>query len=139
MPFDYCAECKRCCNVDPGYSALEITLTAAEIKTHQSICIDRHCSHLSNSGCNLGEQKPFSCQMYPLVYEPIGQSFFYDTECPVMPLYIEQLQSNRSEASRHLRHIKKTIKSLSQVDLDFLARNYSVDQDYFAIEPLPNA
>ena len=77
--------------------------------------------------------------MYPLVYEPIGQSFFYDTECPVMPRYIEQLQSNRSEASRHLRHIKKTIKSLSQVDLDFLARNYAVDQDYFAIEPLPNA
>jgi hypothetical protein len=77
--------------------------------------------------------------MYPLVYEPIGQSFFYDTECPVMPRYIEQLQSNRSEASRHLRHIKKTIKALSQVDLDFLARNYAVDQDYFAIEPLPNA
>ncbi|NBP21271.1 MAG: hypothetical protein EBX45_05425 [Burkholderiaceae bacterium] len=77
--------------------------------------------------------------MYPLVYEPIGQSFFYDTECPVMPRYIEQLQSNRSEASRHLRHVKKTIKALSQVDLDFLARNYAVDQDYFAIEPLPNA
>jgi len=57
--------------------------------------------------------------MYPLVYEPIGQSFFYDTECPVMPRYIEQLQSNRSEASRHLRHVKKTIKALSQVDLDF--------------------
>jgi len=76
--------------------------------------------------------------MYPLVYEPIGQSFFYDTECPVMPRYIEQLQSNRSEASRHLRHVKKTIKALSQVDLDFLARNYAVDQDYFAIEPLPN-
>jgi hypothetical protein len=77
--------------------------------------------------------------MYPLVYEPIGQSFFYDTECPVMPRYIEQLQSNHSEASRHLRHVKKTIKALSQVDLDFLARNYAVDQDYFAIEPLPNA
>jgi hypothetical protein len=77
--------------------------------------------------------------MYPLVYEPIRQSFFYDTECPVMPRYIEQLQSNRSEASRHLRHVKKTIKALSQVDLDFLARNYAVDQDYFAIEPLPNA
>ena len=33
MPFEYCAECQRCCHVDTGYPSLEITLTAAEIKT----------------------------------------------------------------------------------------------------------
>lgn len=137
MPFEYCAECQRCCHVDTGYPSLEITLTAAEIKTHQAICIQRRCQHLGNEGCRLGEQKPFSCQMYPLVYEPQERRFFYDTECPVMPRYIEQLQSNRSVASRHLRQIQKTVNVLSQMDFDFLKRNYAIDRDYFVMKPLP--
>lgn len=30
MLFDHCAECQRCCNVEPGYPSLEITLTRKE-------------------------------------------------------------------------------------------------------------
>lgn len=137
MPFDYCAQCKRCCHVDAGSPSLEITLTAAEIKTHHAICIERRCPQLGAQGCRLGTQKPFSCQMYPLVYEPRTERYFYDTECPVMPRYIEQLKSPRSVASRHLRQIQRTIQALRQLDFDFLVRNYAVDHDYFVTKALP--
>jgi Fe-S-cluster containining protein len=137
MPFEYCAECQRCCHIDAGYPSLEITLTAAEIKTHHSICIERRCAHLGANGCRLGNQKPFSCQMYPLVYEPHTKRFFYDSECPVMPRYLEQLRIPRSAARRHWRQIQTTIKALRVEDFDFLERNYAIDADYFAIQPVP--
>jgi hypothetical protein len=54
-----------------------------------------------------------------------------------MPRYIEQLQSKRSVASRHLRQIQKTVNVLSQMDFDFLKRNYAIDRDYFVMKPLP--
>ena len=139
MPFEHCSECKRCCNVDPGYAPLEITLTAKETKTYHSICIERHCQYLGKQGCTLGEAKPFSCKMYPLVYRPATQEFLYDTECPVMPKYIDQLKTAGSQANQHLAFIQKEIKALSQNDEDFLERNFGIDEQYFETKKLPLA
>lgn len=139
MPFEHCSECKRCCNVDPGYAPLEITLTAKETKTYHSICIERHCQYLGKQGCTLGEAKPFSCKMYPLVYRPATQEFLYDTECPVMPKYIGQLKTAGSQANQHLAFIQKEIKALSQNDEDFLERNFGIDEQYFETKKLPLA
>ncbi len=139
MPFEHCSECKRCCNVDPGYAPLEITLTAKETKTYHSICIERHCQYLGKQGCTLGEAKPFSCKMYPLVYRPATQEFLYDTECPVMPKYIGQLKTVGSQANQHLAFIQKEIKALSQNDEDFLERNFGIDEQYFETKKLPLA
>ena len=139
MPFEHCSECKRCCNVDPGYAPLEITLTAKETKTYHSICIERHCQYLGKQGCTLGQAKPFSCKMYPLVYRPATQEFLYDTECPVMPKYIGQLKTVGSQANQHLAFIQKEIKALSQNDEDFLERNFGIDEQYFETKKLPLA
>ena len=139
MPFEHCSECKRCCNVDPGYAPLEITLTAKETKTYHSICIERHCQYLGKQGCTLGQAKPFSCKMYPLVYRPATQEFLYDTECPVMPKYIDQLKTAGSQANQHLAFIQKEIKALSQNDEDFLERNFGIDEQYFETKKLPLA
>jgi len=139
MPFEHCSECKRCCNVDPGYAPLEITLTAKETKTYHSICIERHCQYLGKQGCTLGQAKPFSCKMYPLVYKPATQEFLYDTECPVMPKYIAQLKTAGSQANEHLAFIQKEIKVLSQKDEDFLERNFGIDEQYFETKKLPLA
>ena len=139
MPFEHCSECKRCCNVDPGYAPLEITLTAKETKTYHSICIERHCQYLGKQGCTLGQAKPFSCKMYPLVYRPATQEFLYDTECPVMPKYIGQLKTAGSQANQHLAFIQKEIKALSQNDEDFLERNFGIDEQYFETKKLPLA
>ncbi len=139
MPFEHCSECKRCCNVDPGYAPLEITLTAKETKTYHSICIERHCQYLGKQGCTLGQAKPFSCKMYPLVYRPASQEFLYDTECPVMPKYIDQLKTAGSQANQHLAFIQKEIKALSQNDEDFLERNFGIDEQYFETKKLPLA
>ena len=137
MLFDYCSECKRCCNIDAGYEALEITLTAKESKIFHSICIQTSCEYLGNKGCTLGDKKPYSCKMYPLVYKPSSQEFLYDTDCPIMPEYIAQLTSKDSEASNHLLAIQKSITSLTKVDIDFLDRNFAVDEGYFEIKKLP--
>jgi len=137
MPFEHCSECKRCCHVDPGYAPLEITLTAKETKTYHSICIDRNCQYLGNAGCTLGEQRPFSCKMYPLVYKPTTQEFLYDTECPVMPTYIRQLKKMGSQANEHLAFIQKEITALSREDVDFLERNFAIDEGYFETKKLP--
>jgi Fe-S-cluster containining protein len=137
MPFDYCSECKRCCNVDAGYEPLEITLTAKETKAFHSICIQTSCEYLGNKGCTLGDKKPYSCKMYPLVYNPSSQELLYDTDCPIMPKYIAQLRSKDSEASNHLLSIQNSIALLTKVDIDFLDRNFAVDQEYFEIKKLP--
>ena len=137
MPFEHCSKCKRCCHIDPGYAPLEITLTAKETKTYRSICIEKNCPYLSYQGCTLGEQKPFSCKLYPLVYKPTTKEFLYDTECPVMPMYIDQLQTIGSQANQHLAFARQEIQALAKKDMDFLVRNYAVDQAYFETKKLP--
>ena len=102
MPFDHCAECRRCCFVEAGYPALEISLTKKEKKDLGSVCIETNCVHLGPVGCTLGERKPFSCTLYPLAYNPTRREIYYDTDCPVMPEYIRQLDDAASEASMHL-------------------------------------
>ena len=137
MLFDHCAACQRCCVVDPGHPPLEVTLTATETTKVGSVCIETSCEHLGSSGCTMGDDKPFACRLYPLSYNPASRRFFFDSECPVMTTYIEQLPEKDSEASRHLNSIKTEILKLEKSDLDFLTRNHEVDTDYFDLIKLP--
>jgi Fe-S-cluster containining protein len=137
MPFDHCAECRRCCYVEQGYPPLEISLTRNENKKLGGICIETQCPNLGPTGCTLGDQKPFSCTLYPLVYDPEARNFYFDTECPLMPEYIRQLKSQDSEAARHLATCKKEIARLEKSDRRFLASNFAIDADYFDLKKLP--
>jgi hypothetical protein len=83
------------------------------------------------------DEKPFSCRLYPLSFDPGSRRFFYDSECPIMTTYVEQLHDNESEASRHLLAIKSEILKLEKSDPQFLARNHEVDVDYFDLIKLP--
>lgn len=137
MLFDQCAECQRCCRVDPGFPSLEISLTHQESQRLGSVCIDETCQHLGQQGCTMGNDKPFSCRLYPLSYNPKNKSFWYDVECPLMPNYIDQLSDASSEARAHLAYVTQEIKQLSKIDADFLATNYDIDVDYFELKKLP--
>lgn len=121
----------------PGFPALEITLTSKEQHQLGSICIEINCPHLGVSGCTLGPEKPFSCHLYPLVYNPMEKTFHYDTDCPVMPTYIKQLKVPGSEAQSHLQAIKVSINHLESKDPEFLINNFEIDQSYFEIKKLP--
>lgn len=121
----------------PGFPALEITLTSKEQHQLGSICIEINCPHLGVSGCTLGPEKPFSCHLYPLVYNPMEKTFHYDTDCPVMPTYIKQLKVSGSEAQSHLQAIKVSINHLESKDPEFLINNFEIDQSYFEIKKLP--
>ena len=137
MPFDHCAECRRCCFVEEGYPPLEISLTEKEHKDLGGVCIETHCPHLGPVGCTLGDRKPFSCKLYPLAYNPARHEFFYDTDCPVMPEYIGQLKDKTSEASRHLADCTKELARLEKTDSGFLKNNFEIDSDYFDLKKLP--
>ena len=126
MPFDHCAECRRCCFVEAGYPALEITLTKKEKKDLGSVCIDTNCVHLGPVGCTLGDRKPFSCTLYPLAYNPTRREIYYDTDCPVMPEYIRQLNDSASEASLHLAKCKSELTRLEKTDRGFLKNNFEI-------------
>ena len=137
MPFDHCAECRRCCFVEEGYPPLEISLTEKEHKDLGGVCIETNCPHLGPVGCTLGDRKPFSCKLYPLAYNPARHEFFYDTDCPVMPEYIGQLKDKTSEASRHLADCTKELARLEKTDSGFLKNNFGIDSDYFDLKKLP--
>jgi len=137
MLFDHCAACQRCCVIDSGHPPLEVTLTVTEASKIGKVCIETSCEHLGPSGCTMGEDKPFACSLYPLSFNPYSRRFFFDSECPVMPTYIEQLNDKDSEASQHLNAIKTQVRKLEKSDPAFLARNHDVDIDYFDLIALP--
>ena len=110
MLFDHCATCQRCCHVDPGFPPLEVTLTREEKKGLGSVCIENSCEHLGDAGCTLGDAKPLSCKLYPLAFNPKTKAFFFDIDCPLMPMYESQLQDPASEASNHLRQMSEAVK-----------------------------
>jgi Fe-S-cluster containining protein len=134
--FDHCAQCQRCCNVEPGYPSLEITLTQKEEKKFGSICIQTQCNHLGNTGCTLGEEKPFGCSLYPLSYNPKKQKFYFDADCPLMDIYVNSLGDSDSEASAHLAKVSKTVAKLEVSDPVFLQQNYEVDKAYFDLKKI---
>jgi Fe-S-cluster containining protein len=137
MLFDYCAECRLCCHIEEGYPPLEVSLTTKEKAQHKSICIETSCRHLAKTGCTLGDEKPFSCKLYPLAYNPSEKRFYYDSECPLMPEYLHQLRDEQSDASVHLKQMRSEITALEKSDAKFLNANFAVDQDYFDLNTLP--
>jgi Fe-S-cluster containining protein len=134
--FDRCAECRRCCHIDPGEPPLEITLTAEESGQFGHVCLERECRFLGATGCVLGDAKPFSCQLYPLAYKPRNRGFYYDVECPLMNDYVAQLADPQSEASAHLGRMSERIRELEKSDAEFLDRNFAVDKRYFRLRRL---
>lgn len=139
MPFDHCAECRRCCYIEQGYPALEISLTRQETQRYTSVCIETECPHLGPQGCTQGEHKPFSCKLYPLAYDPIQQQVLYDADCPLMPEYIRQLKHSDSEATLHLQACQQEIARLAIDQPEYLSHNFAIDSDYFELLPLPLA
>lgn len=139
MLFDHCAKCQRCCHVDPGYPPLEVTLTKHEKKGLDGLCIKTSCEHLGDTGCTLDDAKPLSCKLYPLAFNPKTKGFFFDIDCPLMPMYESQLQDPASEASNHLRQMSEAVEGLAKSDPQFLKENYRVDSYYFDLVPLIHA
>jgi hypothetical protein len=137
MLFDHCAQCRLCCHIEPGYPPLEVTLSKEEKRRHGGICIESNCKNLSSTGCTLGDDKPFSCKLYPLSYNPRSRSFYYDLSCPLMPEYIDQLSETDSDASLHLAEMTAAVVRLEKNDPKFLKNNYAVDVDYFDLAELP--
>jgi hypothetical protein len=138
MLFDHCAVCRQCCTIEEGYPPLEITLTAREEKRFGSLCIKTDCTNLGPQGCTLGDEKPFSCSLYPLSYDPESDGFSFDRDCPLKETYFAQLDDPESDASRHLSEMSGQIEKLKKTDPKFLFTNRSVDVDYFDLQELPS-
>jgi Fe-S-cluster containining protein len=102
----------------------------------QRVCITRRCPHLSDTGCTLGNSKPFGCDLYPLAYDPASRRFFLDSECPLAEPYVDQLATPDSDASRHLTRMAAAIRGLERTDLNYLEANFAFDREYFSLTPV---
>lgn len=134
--FDRCADCRSCCRVDDEAPPLEVTLTSDETRSMGSICIETQCRNLTSKGCQLGKSKPFSCDLYPLSYDPKKRQFLFDQECPLLDTYTAQLADQTSDASKHLTRMTQSIRKLERSDKAFLTRNFLIDCDYFDLKPI---
>ena len=112
-------------------------MTQTETARLGSVCIEDNCANLGANGCQLDDDKPFGCTLYPLSYNPHSRDFFFDSECPLMPTYIAQLADASSEASQHLAQMRQTITELEQKEPAYLLHNHMVDIDYFDLLKLP--
>ncbi|MCX7317168.1 MAG: hypothetical protein NTZ22_10150 [Hyphomicrobiales bacterium] len=112
-------------------------MTQTETARLGSVCIEDNCANLGANGCQLDDDKPFGCTLYPLSYNPHSRDFFFDSECPLMPAYIAQLADASSEASQHLAKMRQTITELEQKEPAYLLHNHMVDIDYFDLLKLP--
>jgi hypothetical protein len=135
--FDHCAECQSCCHVEEGYGTLEITLTQQESKRFRHLCIEDQCEYLGAKGCTLGDQKPLSCKLYPLSFDPDTKKYSFDSDCPLLPEYKRQLKDPQSDASQHMREMNEQQLDRSLVDEPFLRRNREIDVDFFDLVPVP--
>jgi hypothetical protein len=86
----------------------------------------------------MGEHKPFSCSLYPLSFNPHERRFYFDTECPLLSTYVEQLGDKNSEASDHLASITLEILRLEHDEPGFLLKNHEVDIEYFELVEIPH-
>ena len=136
MLFEHCAECQSCCHVEPGYGPLEITLTQQESKRFRHLCIEDACEYLGPKGCTLGDQKPLSCKLYPLSFDPASKKYHFDAACPLLPEYKRQLKDPLSEASAHMRDMNKLLLDSAVADKPFLQRNREIDVDFFDLVPV---
>jgi Fe-S-cluster containining protein len=134
--FDHCAECQSCCHVDAGYGSLEITLTQTEAAVHQQLCIEDKCTHLGAQGCQLGDDKPLSCKLYPLSFDHEAKKYYFDAACPLLPEYKRQLKNPDSDAAQHMKKMDHLLMQLMDTDTDFLKRNREIDLDFFELMPL---
>jgi len=134
--FDHCAKCQSCCRVEDAYGSLEITLTQIESKRFRNLCIEDHCEYLGTKGCTLGDQKPLSCKLYPLSFDPDTKKYFFDVDCPLLTEYKRQLKDPKSDASQHMREMNTLLFDRSVVDEDFLRRNRQIDVSFFDLIPI---
>jgi hypothetical protein len=84
----------------------------------------------------LGDQKPLSCKLYPLSFDPASKIYHFDAACPLLPEYKRQLKDPLSEASAHMREMNKLLLDSAVADKPFLQRNREIDVDFFDLVPV---
>lgn len=84
----------------------------------------------------LDEDKPFGCTLYPLSYNPQKQNFYFDADCPLMDVYVQDLADCQSEASAHLAKVSAGVSKLELTDPVFLQQNFEVDKAYFDLKKI---
>ncbi len=78
------------------------------------------CRFLSDSGCTLGDMKPFQCRLYPILFLGDG-SLGIDPACASSGEYISQLKDPASDARRHFKAVKKEASLLDDDEKRALA------------------
>ncbi len=132
---DICAQCKVCCKYTdndvwdaPGFTQAELTRATKFIdntiyKDHGLFFLkmakDRNgeyvCPLLSNTGCLLGDNKPFKCAIWPLYVVTYSEklALVLSNECPT----VSQLQNQDiiEQLGETISHIYKVIQAFPEL------------------------
>ena len=78
------------------------------------------CRFLGESGCVLGDLKPFQCRLYPILFLGDG-ALGIDPACTYSGEYLSQLRDPASDAGRHYAAMKKEASLLGDGEKRALA------------------
>lgn len=84
----------------------------------------------------MGDQKPLSCKLYPLSFDPEDNAYYFDAACPLLPEYKRQLNDPFSDATKHMHEMNRLLLDSSVADKSFLKRNREIDLDFFELVPV---
>lgn len=128
--FERCKQCKACCRTSDrfvhiyicGHEKRLIDLLMSQCGDIKEILVPyaASCPFLSDSGCKLGEIKPFQCRLYPLLFLEDG-SLGVDPACTYSGEYMSQLSDPASEARVHFEAMKAEASHLSDKEKSLLA------------------
>lgn len=128
--FERCKQCRACCRTSDrfvhiyvcGHEERLIERLASEGKDTKEILVQvaSSCPFLCDTGCMLGDIKPFQCRLYPLLFLRDG-SLGVDPECTYSEEYLAQLSDPPSEAWQHYAAMKVEAAGLSDREKALLA------------------
>jgi Fe-S-cluster containining protein len=121
--FDRCKNCKVCCYQKKGRVEVYICKYESTLKNYllelnqytDKILFgpEEKCKFLGEDGCSLGDIKPFQCRLFPLSLLSDG-SLGIEPLCPCSDEYLSQLHFPQSDASNHLKTMKKELFLLTE-------------------------
>lgn len=128
--FERCRVCKACCRTSDrfvhiyvcGHEKRLMGLLASQGRDTKEILVPyaASCPYLNDSGCTLGDIKPFQCRLYPMLVLRDG-TLGVDPACTYSGEYMAQLKDASSEAWQHYSAMKKEAALLSKEEKALLA------------------
>ena len=128
--FERCKQCRACCRTSDRFVHIYVCGHEKRLIDHLAsmgrdtkditVSYGSSCPFLTETGCSLGDMKPYQCRMYPILVLPDG-ALGVDPACTFSEEYLTQLQTACSDAWLHFDAMEKEALQLSDKEKTLLA------------------